>query len=136
LEELAPEIRSWWFRRRRTMLRAAVVLLAIEAVVFLAYESWRLVLDHGHTGARDRALRVAETQSWFDGLAVYERFHTAVYPPATYAILWPFVGWLRFDFARWLWAATTLVSLVWLAILLVRESGVRGRGGSSVHLSY
>jgi Glycosyltransferase family 87 len=101
--------------------------LATEASVFLSYEFWRLLLDPGSMGAFDLGLRLKETQAWFDGLPVYGRFTTAVYPPATYAILWPFVGWSRFDPARWLWGAMSVVSLIWLAILLVRESKAEGR---------
>ncbi|MDQ2910354.1 MAG: glycosyltransferase 87 family protein [Actinomycetota bacterium] len=101
--------------------------MAAEAFVFLSYELWRLLLDKGSMGAVDLGLRLDETHTWFDGLPVYGRFITAVYPPATYAILWPFVGSLQFNPARWLWAATSVVSLVWLAILLVRESKAGGR---------
>ena len=63
-------------------------------------------------------------QAWFAGIPVYGNILTAVYPPASYAILWPFLGWLAILPARWLWAVTTIASLVWLVRLTVCESGV------------
>ena len=48
-----------------------------------------------------------------------------VYPPASYAILWPLLGWLDFQTARWFWAATTVASLWWLICLVIRESGAK-----------
>jgi hypothetical protein len=44
-------------------------------------------------------------------------------PPATYAILWPLLGWLELTPARWLWVSTTLAALGWLIYLIVQESG-------------
>src|SRR5262249_14989759 len=44
------------------------------------------------------------------------------YPPASYILLWPFLGWLPFGPVRWLWAATALMALAWLAYLCVLES--------------
>jgi hypothetical protein len=46
----------------------------------------------------------------------------AVYPPATYILLWPFLGWLEVTPGRWLWGTTTVGALVWLIYLILRES--------------
>jgi hypothetical protein len=64
-------------------------------------------------------------QRWFAGLPIYHESKTAVYPPASYVILWPFLGWLGFTPARWLWAITTVVGLYWLIHLILRESGAK-----------
>jgi hypothetical protein len=45
-----------------------------------------------------------------------------MYPPATYVMLWPLLGWLKFGVARWLWAITTIALLSSLAYLTVRVS--------------
>ena len=45
---------------------------------------------------------------------------TAAYPPATYLMLWPLLGWLDLGAARWLWAAVTLPLLLLLSLLLRR----------------
>ena len=63
--------------------------------------------------------------SWFAGLPVYED-EDAIYPPASYLMLWPLLGWLTLDQARWLWALTSMVAMIWLMILIVRESEARG----------
>jgi hypothetical protein len=46
-----------------------------------------------------------------------------VYPPASYVMLWPTLGWMSFPAARELWAVTSVLMLGWLAYLLVRVSG-------------
>ena len=73
-------------------------------------------------GAKDLESRYVETQCWFSGQPIYGLLQTAEYPPASYILLWPFLGWLAFGQVRWLWAATTLMALAWLAYLCVRES--------------
>jgi hypothetical protein len=82
----------------------------------------RLLGDQGPTGAIDLKLRYHEVHNWFAGTDVYQKLRNAVYPPASYAILWPFLGWSTWLSARWLWGATAVVALGWLAYLIVRES--------------
>jgi hypothetical protein len=40
-------------------------------------------------------------------------------------MLWPFLGWLDFTKARWLWAITTAFIVVWIAHMFLKESGAR-----------
>jgi hypothetical protein len=101
------------------------VAFAAEASVYLVYEFWRLVLDPGLMGGVDLRSRVRETHAWFGGLPVYGHIIPAVYPPATYALLWPFVGWIQFGAARWLWALVSIAALIYLAALVLRETGAR-----------
>ena len=70
-------------------------------------------------------MRHAEVHAWFAGRPVYAEMQNAVYPPATYALLWPFLGWLPLREARWFWAVTTLAALAWMTWLIVRASGAR-----------
>jgi hypothetical protein len=76
----------------------------------------------------DLYYRWTEVHRWFEGEAVY-RHGVAVYPPASYVLLWPLLGWVGLTAARWLWALTTLGMLGWLAWLVGRESGSRTRAG-------
>ena len=101
-------------------------MMALLAVAKLSDEMLRLVWRSGRTAAIDLKLRHAEVHWWFAGIPVYERSATAAYPPATYATLWPFLGWLSLEPARWLWAATTIVALAAMAWLVVRESSATG----------
>ncbi len=71
-------------------------------------------------------LRHDEVHRWFSGRPVYSELTTAVYPPASYVLLWPLLGWLAVPSARWLWAVTTVAALGWLIYLIVRESGADG----------
>src|SRR5947209_8316008 len=109
------------------LLKALVVALAVEAAVFLGYEFWRLTLDQAVMGGVDLANQVHATHNWFQGSPVYGHVISAIYPPGTYALLWPFVGWLDFGVARWLWALLSIISLAYLAIVVLRETGIRGR---------
>ena len=116
-----------WNKHRETLVRVAIVLMAIAAVVWLGYEFGRLLFDLGPKGAVDLNLRLEEVQAWFKGEPVYGAIWTAVYPPASYAILWPLVGWLEITPARWLYAFTAAAALAWLVPLLVRVSGASTR---------
>jgi glycosyl transferase family 87 len=68
-------------------------------------------------------IRHKEVQFWFAGRPVYSELPTAVYPPASYVMLWPLLGWLTITPARWFWAVTTVAALGWLIHLIVQESG-------------
>jgi hypothetical protein len=126
-------LRTWWLHHGATVLRLSRALLTAISFVWLAYQFWRLVSGGAPiwptspVGAIDLRLRYTETHNWFARQPVYTTFTTAVYPPATYAMLWPVLGWLEYAPARWLWAATTLVALAWLVHLAVRESEVETR---------
>src|SRR5262249_10189745 len=81
-------------------------------------------------GAVDLKMRHQEVQLWFSGNAVYsgqaQAMH-AVYPPASYAMLWPLLGWLAFTPARGLWAAMMGAAVGLLALRFVKESGAQTR---------
>jgi len=107
-------------------LRCAVVIMALLAAAKLGDEMARLVWRSGATAAIDLESRYAEVQGWFNGVSVYRTMLAATYPPASYALLWPFLGWMSWEAARWFWAATTIVALSALAWLVVRETGATG----------
>jgi hypothetical protein len=122
-------LRSWWADHHTTLLRLAVALMAVAALVWLGYQFWRLlwgsapIWHSSPSGAVDLKNLHDVVQHWFAGRPVYSKLGYAVLPPATYAILWPFLGWLAVTPARWLWAATTVAALGWLVYLIVQESG-------------
>jgi len=105
------------------------MLMATVALVWLAYQFWRLLWQEtpiwptSPTGAVDLKILHEEVHDWFAGRAVYGRPANAVYLPATYVLLWPLLGWLPVTAARWLWGVTTVAALGWLVRLIVRGSG-------------
>ena len=105
-EGLATTLEGWWSRRGPSVMRGVVPLLACVAAIKLSGEFRRLVFDTGPLGAIDLLSRLMEVQLTFAGTLVYGKFGAAIYPPASYALLWPFTGWLGPEPARWLWAAT------------------------------
>lgn len=120
-------LRAWWLERCVRLLRAAVAVLVLFALLKLGSEFWRLVWDTGVYGAIDLHLFHTQVHRWFARLPVYAELRNATYPPASYPILWPLVGWLDFEPVRWLWAGSSVVMLGWLAWLVVQESGAETR---------
>ncbi len=99
----------------RSLLPLALGAMALLACLWLGYEFWRLLFQPDPLGAIDLKQRHREVDAWFAGRAVYGAIDTAVYPPASHLLLWPLLGWLPVESARWLWAASSVAMLVWLA---------------------
>ena len=123
-------------RRARALLRAwdryggTVLLLVcahavLTASLRLGYAFHLALVIEGEP--LDLLYRITEVRQWFSGLPVYGVLDQADYPPASYALLWPFVGWLSVPAARLVFGLTALASLVTIAWLSVRASGVAGR---------
>jgi hypothetical protein len=92
------------------------------AAGWLGYQFWRLLWQPWPMGGIDLRLRHWEVNRWFAGEQVYNDGSPAVYPPASYIILWPFLGWNRLETARWIWAFISAGALGWLIAILRRES--------------
>lgn len=99
--------------------------MTLLAIPWLGYQSWRLVLDESHRGAIDLKQRMAENRDWASGTD--PRNLSSTYPPATYVILWPLVGWLPAAENRVFWFLVNVASLGWLIQILERESGAGSR---------
>ncbi len=110
-------------RRRTLWLSVAVVLTAMAAMHRMPNEFGRLLFDLGHDGAIDLKIFQEAVVRWFTGQQVYHVAGNAVYPPASYVMMWPMLGWLSQSAARWLWAGTSVAMMVWLAAILLRRSG-------------
>ena len=123
---IAPDIRRWWTRNDVVILRFAVALMSLDALVWLGYAFRRLVWETDSLSAVDLKSRYLEVHQWFAGANVYGEIITAVYPPATYAMLLPILGWISLAQARWLWAILTLFAIAGLVVLVVRESHAQG----------
>jgi hypothetical protein len=127
-------VHSWMNRRISLLLRVAVFLMALAATVWLAYEFYRLLWQPTqigsysvHPGAIDLKQRCREVHLWFAGMPVYDTIPTALYPPASYLILWPLLGWLSITSAVYLWTLTTVAALVWLIYLIIQQSTANTR---------
>ena len=77
-------------------------VLGLANVLMLAAALFRLPQEFVRQITRHRAVSAAWTsgcagwrcRAWFAGLPVYGSLEHADYPPASYAILWPALGWL------------------------------------------
>ena len=120
---IAAGARQLWATHQRTLLYLSVALLSVIAALRLprafADLLWSPVFGH----AIDAKIPHLLVRRWFASIPVYNDLSFAVHPPATYAMLWPFFGWLDLTAARWLWALTSVAALAWLIYLTLRESG-------------
>lgn len=122
-EAVVPAIRETWGRHGRTLLVVSIIYMGVAAVGRLVYAVPILVSDVTPWGAIDLINRYEEVHRWFSGQPFYGVVSNGDYPPASYAMLWPLVGWLSLASARWLWAATLFAAAGVLCNLIVRESG-------------
>ena len=127
VDECSLTIRSIWVRHSSAILGIAVGLTLVSIVFRLLPELDRLLLSNAYNGAIDLRLRHGEIGRWFAGLPVYADRRHAGYPPASYVLLFPFLGWLGEYGARWLWGALTVAELSLLSILTIRFIGTTKR---------
>ncbi|HEY7535363.1 MAG TPA: glycosyltransferase family 87 protein [Thermodesulfobacteriota bacterium] len=122
--ENTTKLRTWWEHHGETILLIMISLMAVVAFIWLGYQFWRLlwqsnpVWSTSPPGAVDLKHRYNDVRYWFAN-----DIHLLPYPPASYAILWPILGWLPFTPVKWIWAVTTVAMLGWLVYLVVKESG-------------
>ena len=86
----------------------------------MAFELPRALWEVSGTGSIDLKHRHGEIRSWFAGDPVYADTG-AVYPPASFVILAPLIGWMDYETSRRLWALASLVGMACLAWLLARS---------------
>jgi hypothetical protein len=113
--------------------------MAVVAAFWLAYQYWRLlwgdaaIWNSSPRGAVDLRIFQELVRGWVDGRDVYvEHRGWAFYPPASHLLLWPLIGWVDVNLARYLWAATSAAGLCWLAVVLTRSSLARSNGERAV----
>lgn len=118
------------FRERflRPLLWLAAACCSLLALAWMGFKFEQLLFDDNltgmfPTGPADLISRYRQLQELVQGTPIFLTNNGAVYPPATYLILWPLIGWVTEEGARWMWAVTSLGALVWLSFLVVRVSG-------------
>lgn len=119
-----------WARYGGVLLALVAAHALITAALRLnpALDALMLVPD----AAIDLLIRMDEVRRWFSGITIYGDAHSANYPPATYTLMWPLVGWLPEPEARALYAASILASVIAIAAIGVRVSGATGLPGTAL----
>jgi len=64
---------------------------------------------------------------WFEGIQLYKLNANAVYPPASYLMMWPLVGWLGFAGARILYGVVIAACVLQLSRGFRNACGVESR---------
>ncbi len=123
----ASKIHQALASHRDVILRVTNLGLAVYALLKLGDEFRRLLFETGTSGAIDLLNFRHFVSDWFAGIPVYRQSYWALYPPASYPILWVLVGWLDFVLARWLSAILLAGALALLVYFTVRASGEKTR---------
>jgi hypothetical protein len=118
----------WTGRVRSAWSRYGAILLAVAVVHALATAGLRLdgafdALIFVPDAAIDLLIRMDEVRRWFAGVTIYGDPDSANYPPASYTLLWPLLGWLGETPTRGLYAISVAASMVVIAVIAVRASG-------------
>lgn len=104
---------------RRLIFYALTLLLAYIAATRLAF-----VFPHLWAGsALDLGSRSVAVERWFGGKELYA-YQSSTYPPASYILLWPLLGWLSLSHANWLWTLLYAATLAWLVTLCARHQAI------------
>ncbi|MEM6520214.1 MAG: hypothetical protein AAF892_10205 [Cyanobacteria bacterium P01_D01_bin.71] len=123
----AAQLTTLWSRHGQRLLQIGIGLMMAATLWRLGLELPRLIWGQDEIHAVDLLSRYREVGRWFVGLPVYGVMANGDYPPASYPLLWPWVGWLGEAATRWFWALTTLLMLGWLSWLGIRASHAASR---------
>ena len=134
-------------------LRPSLLLIPLlVACVLLGVRGVARGLDPGAIGGADFTMVYAGARAWWLGLDPYDhavlielytaagggrerdldpRWFASLYPPTTYAVLGPLLGWAAWPWARLIWMATNLVAWAGGGLLgdrLLRQGGAGPAG--------
>jgi hypothetical protein len=101
----------------------AAAALAVVAVHRIGFAMTHAVSDVTHWSAVNAAFRHDEVVRWFSGRSIFhEGFGRQAYPPATYVLLWPILGWLPYATGRLLYAGATLSAAAVLGLIAYKAA--------------
>lgn len=115
-------INQLWKKYGLKIILPLIILMEIFFLKRTIYEVYRLLFEKGMRGAIDLKLRYDEVQAWFSGEPIYENINSAVYPPASYTMLFPFLHYHSFTLVRWIWLAVIIFSLAGIIYIFIEES--------------
>jgi hypothetical protein len=113
-------------RNKLNLLYFSIAVLSLIAFTKIFDEFYRLVLLDSNNSAIDLKIIKRGIRLWFSDKAVPKELKDAMYPPASYAMLWPLIGWLKLSIARIVWTFTLIPSLVLVSYIFVKHSLARG----------
>ncbi len=107
---------------KSTLLNLSIAILAFLAFLKISDEFYRLVLSDSRNAAIDLKIVKRGINLWFSNRPIVAELHSSVYPPPSYAMLWPFIGWIDFSTARVVIAISFIPSLILTAYLFLKNS--------------
>lgn len=129
IRTVAPARTGAWATAWGWLVGLSVLGVTGVALFRLIVELRRLIMrpfiENG--AAIDLLTRYIEVLNWFSRRPVYGTIETADYPPATYVMLRPLLGYESLTVARLVWSFVTIVVLVALAVLVYRHVRLKDR---------
>lgn len=122
--DMTPLKKDIFLENRRVFSYAAIAVLSLAILTRLPYEFHRLLVSDSELGAIDLIQRYEEIRAWFSGNPVYGFLDSAVYPPASYLIMWPFMGYESWTVTRWIWAISSIALLIFLIQRLLSAQSI------------
>jgi hypothetical protein len=110
----------FWERWREPLVWVGVAYSVVAAAGRLWFALPHLLTDVEVWSAVDFKYRYEEVARWFAGLPVYGALDRLTYPPASYALLWPAMGWLPLGTARAVWGVTIMAAAAAIAFVAYR----------------
>lgn len=122
LNHITTLVDQLWKRYGQAVMAMAVIFIVASTLKRTIYEFNRQLFERGMRGAIDLKLRYDEVQVWFSGEPVYGEMKGAMYPPASYTMLFPFLHYPSFTLARWIWLMVNDVDIPDLSRMETKES--------------
>lgn len=128
--QLTNNLINHWNQNKDRYLKMSIFLMTILSVIWMSHHFIKFNLGTSpiwkisHWGTGDLLLRHAEIKSWFSGLPVYDSISSAIYPPASYVILWPLLVFDNMIIIKTIWTSIYLVCAVALSFIFVKYSNL------------
>jgi hypothetical protein len=121
----ARTVYEFWARHGRVILILIIAHAVMTAVMRLGFAFHIALIKTGEP--IDLLYRYEEVRQWFSGLTIYGHVENSDYPPASYALLWPFMGWLSVPAARFLYVLSAVAALGVIGVVTARSALVESR---------
>jgi hypothetical protein len=130
---VSERTRALWRRHGDALLGAAVIVMTVLAVLWLGYEVYRLYWQPKtlfgvaiHRGAIDLKILNSTVIGWFDGATHIDNVAIHyVYPPASYPMFAPLLGWRSLPPAFIAWTIAALIAIGAWMHRMVHDSGAQ-----------
>lgn len=121
-------------KHKLTVLSISIAVISLITFLKIFDEFYRLVFIETPNGAIDLRVLKRGIGLWFENRPIIQELKSAVYPPASYAMLWPFIGWMKFPFSRIIMACSLILILILFSKFSLKHSLSKSTEASAIAL--